>query len=233
MNELVKFQDKKSQKSFVSMFNARRPDKLLKFNSELAHFENQIRTSQDDEILTCTQQSFQMCLLESASLGLSWNKRLGHCYPIRYKNVCTLSIGYQGLTHLCMKSGILKSIQGEVVCENDLSFRHWVDDQGPHIQHEMCRGKRGNISHAYCIAHFQNGSYHIEVMEAEDLDKVRKASKTQFVWSKWLIPMSIKAVIRRAWKFWPKDDGGRIEMAMDAMDKTEPMDFGNPAPVDE
>ncbi len=233
MNELVAFENPRAQKSFVSTFNARRPDKLLKFNAELAHFQSQIASSTDKDLVKCTQDSFQMALLESASLGLSWNKRLGHCYPVRYKNTCTLHIGYQGLTHLCMKSGVLKSIQGEVVCKNDPVFDNWVDEKGEHINHKKARTNRGAITHAYCIAHFNNGGYHIEVIEGEDLAKIQKAAKTNFVWAQWIIPMSIKAAIRRAWKFWPKDDGGRIEAAMDAMDKSEPMDFGQRESVEE
>lgn len=235
--ELVRFENPKAQKSFMGTYNSRRPDKLLKFKAELAHFESQIASGRDNDpskdLTKCTQESYQMCMLESAGLGLSWNKRLGHCYAVRYGNQCTLSIGYQGLTHLCMKAGILKSIQGEVVCENDLAFEHWVDEKGAHIKHIITRGNRGRITHSYCIAHFHNGGYHIGVIEAEDLTKIRNAAKTKFVWDNWPIPMSIKSAIRRDWKFWPKDDGGRIEMAMDAMDKTEPMDFGDLAPVEE
>lgn len=237
MNELIRFEDKKALKSFSSTFNARRPDKLLKFNAELAHFESQIAAGRDDDpkkdLTKCTQESYQMCMLESANLGLSWNKSLGYCYAIKYGDTCTLTIGYRGLVHLCMKSGVLKSIQGEVVCQNDPVFDQWDDEKGAHFKHVKARENRGKITHSYCLAKFTNGDHHLEVIEAADLEKIKNAAKTKMIWNIWLIPMSIKAAIRRGWKFWPKDDGGRIEMAMDAMDKTEPMDFGNLAPVDE
>lgn len=230
--ELIQFEPK-ARKSFVSTWNARRPDKLLKFNAEMQHFENQVATSQDKELTKCTEQSFQMVLLEAAHLGLSWNKRLAHCYPIRYGNVCTLAVGYQGLTHLVMKAGTIKSIQPELVCKNDPVFEVSVDETGVHIKHQINRGVRGEITHAYSIAHFANGEHHVEIMDRQDLDKCRAAAKTKTIWDKWLGPQCMKSVIRRQWKFLPKDDGGQIEAAMDIMDKTEPMDFDKVEPVAE
>lgn len=227
--ELIHFENKRS---FIGMFNGRRPDKLLKFNAELAHFEAQVMSSPDKELIKCTQESFQVALLESATLGLSWNKRMGHCYPIRYGNTCTLSVGYQGLTHLVTKAGTLKSIQPEVVCENDPVFESSVDEHGVHIKHQMARTNRGRITHAYCIAHYINGGYHVEIMGIDSLNKCQEAAKTQFVWKQWYDQMCMKSVIRRAWKHWPKDDGGVIEAAIDIMDKSEPMDFSNTTPVD-
>jgi phage RecT family recombinase len=229
MKELVKFEN---QKSFVGKFNGTRPDKHLKFASELAHFEGQIKSSQDKALINCTHDSFQTCLLEAATLGLSWNKRMGYAYPVRYGQQCTLMIGYQGLTHLVNKAGTIKSVQAEVVCENDPIFEHWVDEKGSHIKHQISRSKRGKVTHAYCIAHYKNGGYHIEVMGEDDLAKVQKAAKTQYVWNAWIGEMSKKSVIRRAWKHWPKDEGGIIESAITAMDKTEPMNFSE-APVEQ
>lgn len=227
---LVEFDNKKA---FVGMYNARRPDKMLKFGAELAHFENQVLTSLDKELPGCTQISFQNTLLEAVSLGLTWNKRMGQCYPIRYGNSCTLSVGYQGLTHLVMKAGTLKSVQPVLVCKNDPVFDTWIDENGVHIKHKIARTERGPITHAYCIARYTNGGYHIEIMEWFELEKVRACAKTRMIWDKWLGPQCMKSVIRRAWKHWPKDDGGVIETAMDLMNKIEPVDFGPPDLVEE
>jgi len=118
------------------------------------------------------------------------------------------------------------------VCENDL-FEQTVDERGVHIKHTIARSNRGAITHAYCIAQFHNGGYHVETMDRVDLDKCREAAKHKGVWDKWHSQQCIKSVERRGFKHWPKDDGGRMAAVMEHIDKNDPMVFDNVDPVEE
>jgi hypothetical protein len=70
-------------------------------------------------------------------------------------------------------------------------------------------------------------------MGRADLDSVRSASKdkrTGSVWNIWPEEMMKKAVIRRASKFWPKDNGGLIQHMMEVSDRHD-VEF-SPSPDD-
>lgn len=216
-------------KSMVAQFTARRASPDLRFKNEVGFAMAQVQNN--EKLQRCDPNSVGNAIIEAGAVGLSLHPRLGHAYLIPYGNQCQLSIGYQGMTHLVARAGTLKSVQANVVCENDPEFNDWTDRTGRNIMHRTARKNRGKVTHAYCIAHFSNGGYHIEVMDAEELAACERAASSRnkaggAVWrSAFRSEMCKKAVIRRAWKHWPKDDGGVIAAAMEAMDKFEPVDF--------
>lgn len=234
MSSIVPFEGNKL-KSVSSQFNARRADKRLSFKQELQHFETAIRNAESSsgqnkalQVVQSNPQSAYDTFLEAAGLGLSWHPRRGYCYPVPYGKNLTLTIGYQGLTHMVYRAGTIKDVQANVVCKNDPTFRRWTDETGRHIVHEEARSNRGPITHAYCIAHFTNGGYHIEVLEGEDIAAIEACAKQPALWKGNFRPEMVKkSAIRRGWKHWPKDDGGYLEHAMEVMDKFEPMEIGD------
>ena len=218
------------QKSLAAKFNAGRFDPSMKWAAERSFAEQAIQ--KNDKLQRCTPQSIQGALLDSSYSGLSLSPTLAHGYLIPYGTTCSFAPGYRGLMHMAFKAGTVKSVQVNLVHENDPTFKVWTDEHGRHIQHEEnARGTRGPVSHSYCICNLTaGGPAIIEVMTKHDLDAIRAASKKRnpsggAVWNSWPEEMMKKAVIRRASKFWPKDNGGILQHMMAVSDKFDGVAF--------
>lgn len=224
-------------KQLAGQFNSRRADDSLRFAVEKQHL--MAHAANNPRIIECRPESVGNVLLQAAGMGLSLNPSTAHCYVIPYRDSdsgimeAQLLVGYRGLLHTVQKASTIKDVHPGLVCEHDPVFEVWRDETGSHFKHVAHRGARGNVTHAYVLARFTNGGHHLEVMTAAQLEAVEAAAKKRnakggAVWrGPWRDQMQIKAVVRRAWKFWPKDDGGVIESAMAHLDEVEPMDFSS------
>ena len=86
----------------------------------------------------CTPESFFKCMIDLSSYGLEPDGRRAHLIP--YGTECTLIIDYKGLAELAMRSGILKRIHADVICESD-EFEY---DLGEIKRHRIdFKGERG------------------------------------------------------------------------------------------
>jgi len=217
-----------NSKSLASKFTAGRFDKSMKWAAERLFAEQAIQ--KNEQLQKCTVESLQGAMLDVAYSGLSLSPTLAHGYLIPYGRTCSFTPGYRGLLHMAYKAGTVKSVQVNLVYANDQEFHVWTDEHGRHIRHvENVRGKRGDVTHAYCIAQLAAGGPPlIEVMDRGQLDAIRRASKdkrSNSVWNVWPEEMQKKCVIRRASKFWPKDNGGLIEHMMQVSDTYDPVEF--------
>ncbi len=210
-------------KSLASRFSHGRFDKDLKWAAERQFAEQAI--IKNPKLLLCTTSSIGSSMLDVAYSGLSLSPSLAHGYLVPYGDICTFAPGYRGLLHLAYKAGTIKSVQVNIVCDGDEQFQVWTDEHGRHIKHiENQRGKRGAITHSYCIANLTAGGPPlIEVMDAGQLQAVEAQAKRKgggAVWSgPWRPEMCKKSVIRRGCKTWPKDSGGLIEHMMGVSDR--------------
>lgn len=115
------------------------------------------------------QTSVLLAAMKAASLGIEPNTELQHCWllPRRNKNVmeCQLQIGYRGYIELARRSGEIRDIYAEVVREGD----RFEVRKGLHrdLVHEPAEGERGNLTHAYAVAHFMSGGFAFEVLDEE------------------------------------------------------------------
>lgn len=216
-------------KSLASKFTSGRFDKDMKWAAERSFAEQAIQ--KNEELQRCTPASIQGAMLDVAYSGLSLSPTLAHGYLIPYGSVCTFAPGYRGLMHMAFKAGTVKSVQVSLAHQNDTTFRIWTDEHGKHIQHEESMGTRGEVTHAYCIANLTAGGPPIiEVMPRADLNLAMEASRKRnkkggMVWRVWPEEMMKKCVIRRASKFWPKDDGGILQHMMEVSDRHDSIDF--------
>lgn len=220
---------KNNNNSLVVEFDLRKTDSKMDFKTEIAHLQSCLISNKD--LRDCSEDSFYEAIIQCASLGLSLNPRLGHAYPIPYKinsqKRCSLFVGYKGMMHIVYRANTIKDIQSCLVYSDDPVFEVWTDTSGSQIKHVEARENRGNITHAYCIAHYKNGGHHIEVMDLEDLTRCEQAAKTKYVWQKWRGQMYKKCVTRRSFGQWPKDSEGLIEKTTQILDKFDPIDFTN------
>lgn len=216
-------------KSLVGKFNSGRFDPSMKWAAERSFAEQAIQ--KNEKLQICTPESIQGSMLDVAYSGLSLSPTLAHGYLIPYGKTCSFAPGYRGLLHMAYKAGTIKSVQVNLVYQNDPAFRVWTDEHGRHLQHEEnARGKRGEVTHAYCIANLTaGGPPMIEVMSRADLDAVENQAKRKgggMVWSTpWKPEMQKKAVTRRASKYWPKDSGGILKHMMEVSDRHDGVEF--------
>ncbi len=177
-----------------------------------------IETAQSrDKILACVSESIAECVMSLASMDLPLIKSLGFAALIPYSNVCTISIMYQGLVELIMRSGTVASIQAGVVYEGQ-EFDYELGSE-PWLKCKMFDGNRSDdkLTHAWAIAHNLNGPKSIEVMDRAELDKVRAASnqKSGVIYKNWFAEMCRKAPTRRLAKYMRKAVGGVPQLVLE------------------
>lgn len=155
----------------------------------------------------CTQLSVLTCLLTSAKYGLLPDGR--NAYLIPYGNECTIQFDYKGLVHIVLRDGTATKIQAEVVCTNDKFV--WRNDEL--VTHEI-NLPRGEVIGAYCVIHLANGEKQYELMDIDDINKIkacsRGSSSPSSPWNTFFKEMAKKTVFRRATKW--------IKLSPDVMD---------------
>jgi phage RecT family recombinase len=228
---LQAFVDVLSEKRFVGRFNASKSDEGMKFAAERAFALEAIKRS--PLLAECSPASVHNALLDVAFIGLTLSPVLSYCYLIPYRDkrrdtvTATVKISYRGLLNLCYRAGVIRSLQADVVRENDPVFKVRRTALGTDFEHIQARKDRGEITHAYATALFASGGHHVEIMDARQIEAVERFAKSKGGGQAWGGPfreeMAKKAVIRRAWKSWPSDPA--LAHAADVMDRYEPVDL--------
>ena len=145
----------------------------------------------------CTQQSFFDCMMQLSQWGLEPDGRHAHLIP--YGDKCTLIIDYKGLVQLAMRSGTIKRIHADVVCDADqfevdcgLITKHAIDYRQP----------RGEVFAVYAIIETTTGTK-CEVMTREEVEAVRARSRSgkSGPWVTDWSEMAKKTVFKRASKW--------------------------------
>lgn len=161
------------------------------------------------KLLDCTPQSLLACVMTCAQLGLEPDQFLGQAYLVPFKDkkrniiVCTLIPGYRGYIALARRSGEVKSVSSQVVYENDhFLLQYGIEEKLEHIPAE---GERGNPKGAYVIFKYKDGGYSFDYMSKDDIEKIRKRSKTpdEGPWVTDWAEMAKKTVIKRHAKVTP------------------------------
>lgn len=218
-------------------FNRVRLSDELDWKVEQAYALEQLNTNK--KLQRCTPDSIGRSLIDLAVMGLTLSPAMKLAYLIPYGDNCTASPSYMGLEQVAYRTGMLDGIQCNVVREGD-EFRVFTDRNGRNIEH-VEGDKRGEVTHAYCIAWLTTGRTIIEVMDQDALRACRDAAAKKnngqipFTWTgPFREEMYKKAVLRRAWKHWPKVANPKLVAMMEAVDRTDPMDFEDKStPVNE
>ncbi len=83
-----------------------------------------------------------------------------------------------GILKKVRNSGELLSITSQIIFKND-DFKFYVDENGEHLHHTPnLFSERGDVIGAYAIAKTKDGGIYIEVMSMEQLESVRKVSRS-------------------------------------------------------
>jgi recombination protein RecT len=168
-----------------------------------------IQALQKNKKLTeCALHTIENAIINVAACGLSLNPADGYAYlvPEYDKSLggqaCQLRISFKGLIKAATDSGVIKFVRAEIVKKND-TFTYTGAFSAP--IHEMNPfSERGEPIGVYCIAKTNDGEVLTDVMNWDEVLKIKAAAKTQDVWNQWLEEMAKKAIVKRAAKMWPK-----------------------------
>ncbi len=196
-------------------------------------------------------RSVVSALSQAAAIGLSFNPAKKECY-LMSRNVKTgvktekgkdiwesriyLEPSYMGLNNVATNTGSIGWVQARVVRANDKFVDTGVGQTPAHEYDAFGTNEsRGEIVGAYCVAK-SGDDYLTTIMNKETLDKIRGRSEA---WKKalkipgnegkgggtWLTDpeeMCKKAVMRNAFKTWPKTDKfARMEEAVHISNENE------------
>lgn len=182
-------------------------------------------------LLNCTHESIFLALLDAAELGLTvhWGPR-GEAALVPFGDRCTLIIGYRGYAKLLYRTGIVRDVQMDVVCERDV----WAlrrTHQGVEFDHRQGFTGRGRMIGTYAVAYFrpdysEGGGCVIATLELEKIEKIKaqvlgrlqadpkdwKNGKSleqkikEHPWTVWEREMAEKSAVRQLPKLFPTVD---------------------------
>lgn len=166
--------------------------------------------NKNPKLLDCTQESLMACIMECAQLGLEPDNVMGRAYLIPFNDkrnnrmVCTLIVGYKGLCDLAYRSGKVKSLMAQIVCEKDkFDFRFGLDHR---LDHVPCfEEDRGKVIAVYAYAIMENGVTAFDVMGVDDVERIKGRSKSadNGPWQTDWDEMARKTVLKRLSKYLP------------------------------
>lgn len=177
-------------------------------------------------LLECSIESLFGALLQAAQLGLEPGP-LGHAYLVPFRNNKTgrreaqFIIGYKGMIDLARRSDQVVSIAAHIVYENDrFEMEYGLSEKLVHVPTWQNRGKP---ILAYMLARLKDGAYAIDVMTLEEIEAVRKRSKSpdSGPWFTDWAEMARKTVVRRGAKYLPLAIEIQTAMAQDETVKVE------------
>jgi recombination protein RecT len=177
----------------------------------------------------CTPESFFQCLLDLSALGIEPDGKRAHLIP--YGNKCTLVVDYKGIVELARRSGEVSNIHADVVCERD-TFDYQFGSGG-FLKHKPALKDRGPVICAYSFVKLKDGSEDFDVMNVDDIDKIRSRSRSgqSGPWVTDWNEMAKKTVFRRQSKWLPFSPELREAIEKDDEPLSENERFGAAKPV--
>jgi recombination protein RecT len=174
------------------------------------------------KIMECSIESILQSVMMCAQLGLE--PILGRAYLIPYWNgkkrclECQFQPGYQGLTDLARRSGLLNDVYSQVVYEHDF-FEIEYGTARKLTHRPTLNGEPGAPIGAYAVWEFKDGTKTFEYMPLRDIEKRRNVSqsynfaetgdpqkgggKRDSVWHVWSEDMMRKTVVKHSAKLVP------------------------------
>jgi recombination protein RecT len=191
------------------------------------------QVQKNPKLMQCTKESLFAAIIGCGQLGIEPDGRRAHLIP--YGANCTLIIDYKGLVELVMRSGAVKRIHADIVCDSD----EFETDKGRIVAHKVnYRGHRGEPYAVYALAELADGSEKAEVLTRDEVEAIRKKSKgaNGSPWQEHWGEMAKKTAFKRLAKWLPLDT--EIHNAIDIDNEQsgydrKPLIIAEPATVEE
>ena len=157
------------------------------------------------DLKDCSVPSVMTSLLKCAQDGLLPDNR--EAALVKFAGNAQYMPMVYGLIKRMRNSGTVTNVNAYCVYANDV-FEYEIENGVERIRHKPCiTGGRGEFLLAYAVVGLEDSNPHIEVMMKEDIEKARRASKTQKdpnnptgIWADWYEEMAKKTVLHRAAK---------------------------------
>ena len=169
------------------------------------------------DLTRCCYESWVDVITGIVSVDLPVVRSLGYVALIPYSGILTLMLQYQGLGELILRGNTVSSLQSYLVYKGDeFTPIYGSEPKVIHIPDMTRKHRIEDMTHAYTIAHHLNGPVQIEVMDRDELETVRKASKMPDgpAWKYYPAEMYRKAPTRRIAKRIKKQVGGVAQTAI-------------------
>lgn len=173
--------------------------------------------------------SVKLAMYNAASTGLTLNPANGYAYLVPRDQAIRLDISYKGLIKIATDTGSVEWVRAEVVYEKDSFIYHGPATMPTHSCNPFNK-ERGEIIGVYCIAKVASGDVLTEIMDLEEIEKIRSKSDAwvrgaagrKGPWETFFSEMCRKAVIKRAQKTWPYTDrSDRLANAIEIANEAE------------
>lgn len=194
-------------------------------------FQNAIALLQNNEALRkCNQNQLMAGMMRAAYLGLDFANGEAHLVP--FGNTVTFIPGYKGLRKFVMKYSVkpLRELKADVIRKEDF-IDYGIKDNQPYIEYKPKPLNNADVVGAFAVAYYEDGTISYEVMNMDELNKVRNSSKCgkSGPWATWTNEMYKKTVISRLAKSIPTDFEN-VEM-QSAWNEAQTDEFENAANV--
>ena len=192
--------------------------------------------NRNPKLLECTKESLWQAVMDCASLGLEPDA-LGRAYLIPYEDrrnnrvVCQLQIGFKGLADLAYRSGMVATLQSQVVYANDkFDFAFGTDEKLDH--RPSMTGERGEPVCVYAYCKLKDGAFKFDIMSVSDVNRIRDRSQgyksavkygKDHPWTTDWSEMARKTVFKRLAKMLPLSS--EIRQAVDADNEHQQIDL--------
>ena len=203
MSNIVQF--KKDLQPYGGQFRTVLPKKI-----DLDKFMNTVvgAVQSNPDLLKCDKASIYAACQKAAQDGLLLDGR--EAALVKFGPACQYMPMVNGVLKKMRNSGEISTISAQTVHENDaFSFNPAMEDAPNHKPDWF--GNRGKMIGVYAIAKMKDGGTVVEIMNQEQLDKVRSVSRAgndkdgnpMGIWKKWPDEMAKKSVLRRISKYLP------------------------------
>lgn len=205
-DRIVTIKDGLSKSSVISNIFANSKDKYI------ANILNEIQKTAGDQkkdLSQCTVNSIVSAIKQAHDLGLEVDARQ-HCHLVRYFNKdkqqleANLQVGYRGFIYAIKRAYPDANIDCRLVYEGDKFMLKKEGDVTTYsLEVENPFAKRDKIIGGFCYISYSLGEKQLsfcEVMNIDEINKIAKCAKQDFIWKAWFEEKAKVALIRRACK---------------------------------
>lgn len=183
------------------------------------------------ELLKCEPLSIVRSVIHAAELGLPLGSPLGEAYLVPFAGKATMMIGYRGFVKLIRAAPRVSIVKGIIVRQGD-EFR--VDEGNnalTHIQGAGTGRNRGDVTFAYSRVYYTDGSSQFEVMDRDELEKIRtkaieQARGRSTPWKTHAEEMYKKCPLRRQAKWLDLSPLGKRGLELDELEAQQRGEYG-------
>ncbi|CPP57122.1 recombinase RecT [Bordetella pertussis] len=186
-------------------------DQSISFEKE-AGFAIQVLQNNDYplKVATGNRQSVINAVTNVAAIGISLNPAKRQAYLVPRDGRICLDISYMGLIDPAVATGSIRWAQAELVRSADTFALNGFDAPPTHVFNPFSK-ERGEIIGAYVVVKTADGDYLTTPMSRDEIDGIMNRSQSvksgkSSPWKTDYGEMAKKTVVKRAYKYWPKND---------------------------